>query len=100
MTDKVLVSEFLRILGYDDSSDAKEDKNSKKIYYALKFDEKVEIVIEIKGLSEKIAKKDSELKKHFEENNAKIGILTNGIKYKFYSNLDELKKMDNNYFLN
>jgi len=41
----------------------------------------------------------SQLRKYFNQSSAKFGILTNGIIYKFYSDLDETNKMDKMPFL-
>ena len=62
-------------------------KKGEKVDYAIALDGKVTILIEAKSINENLQKHDSQLFRYFGTTTAKIAILTNGIKYKFSSNL-------------
>lgn len=57
-------------------------------------DEKSIILIECKSCNEQLEKHSSQLFRYFGTSAAKFGILTNGIIYRFYTDLDETNKMD------
>ena len=57
------------------------------------------ILIEAKWIGEPLEKHDSQLFRYFGTTTAKFGILTNGIIYKFYTDLEEPNKMDEVPFL-
>lgn len=69
-------------------------KKGEKVDYAILEDEKPSILIECKSCSENLAKHSSQLFRYFGTTTAKFGILTNGIIYKFYTDLEEMNKMD------
>lgn len=69
-------------------------KKGEKVDYAIFLDEKPFIVIEAKGCFEKLDKHDSQLFRYFGTTESKFAILTNGIIYKFYTDLDKPNKMD------
>lgn len=56
-------------------------------------------MIECKSCTEVLDKHSSQLFRYFGTSSAKFGILTNGIIYKFYTDLDESNKMDLTPFL-
>jgi predicted type IV restriction endonuclease len=73
-------------------------KKGEKIDYAIMQGEEPVILIEAKSVNEQLAKHDSQLFRYFGTTKAKFAILTNGIEYKFYTDLDEQNKMDQKPF--
>lgn len=73
-------------------------KKGEKIDYAILQGEEPVILIEAKSVNEQLAKHDSQLFRYFGTTKAKFAILTNGIEYKFYTDLDEQNKMDQKPF--
>jgi hypothetical protein len=69
-------------------------KKGEKVDYAILEDGKPSILIECKSCSENLTKHSSQLFRYFGTTTAKFGILTNGIVYKFYTDLEEMNKMD------
>jgi predicted type IV restriction endonuclease len=104
---------FIGALGYEfqDPNDVLAEyaideggKKNEYIDYVLLKDGEPIILIECKwngGFGSELNNKEyySQLKKYFNMSPAKFGILTNGIIYKFYSDLDEPNKMDKTPFL-
>lgn len=75
-------------------------KKGEKVDYAIKVNGKISILIECKMLNSKLdAQNESQLHRYFHATEARIGILTDGVIYKFYTDLDEPNKMDNKSFL-
>jgi hypothetical protein len=56
------------------------------------------ILIEAKSIQEQLTKHDSQLFRYFGTTTAKFAILTNGMVYRFYTDLDEQNKMDTTPF--
>ena len=73
-------------------------KKHEKVDYAILVDKKPLILIEAKCCHEKLDKHDSQLFRYFGTTQAKFAILTNGIEYKFYTDLDQPNIMDTNPF--
>lgn len=73
-------------------------KKGEKVDYAILLDGEPIILIECKSISEKLTKHDSQLFRYFGTTSAKFGILTNGIEYKFFTDLEETNKMDTTPF--
>lgn len=74
-------------------------KKGEKVDYAIRINEKISILIECKKLSSKLdAQNESQLHRYFHTTEARIAILTNGVDYKFYSDLDNLNIMDKKPF--
>lgn len=69
-------------------------KKGEKVDYAILEDGSPTILIECKSCSEHLDKHSSQLFRYFGTSAAKFGILTNGIAYKFYTDLEESNKMD------
>ena len=69
-------------------------KQGEKVDYAIIIDEKPVILIEAKWCGEKLGSHTSQLFRYFGATSAKFGILTNGVIYKFYTDLNEPNKMD------
>ena len=57
------------------------------------------ILVEAKAANKKLDNHKSQLFRYFVSTPAKFAILTNGIEYRFYSDLDEANKMDKDPFL-
>lgn len=69
-------------------------KKGEKVDYAILDNEKPSILIECKSCTEQLDKHSSQLFRYFGTTPAKFGILTNGIIYRFYTDLEESNKMD------
>lgn len=57
------------------------------------------ILIECKSITENLDQHDSQLFRYFGTTSAKFAILTNGLTYRFYTDLDDQNKMDKDPFL-
>lgn len=69
-------------------------KKGEKVDYAILEEGQPNILIECKSCSEQLDKHSSQLFRYFGTTPAKFGILTNGIIYRFYTDLEESNKMD------
>lgn len=74
-------------------------KKGEKVDYAIMKDRQPVILIEAKWCGQKLEKHDSQLFRYFATTPAKFAILTNGLIYKFYTDIDEQNKMDEKPFL-
>lgn len=74
-------------------------KKGEKVDYAILVDGSPVILIEAKWVKEDLKKHDSQLFRYFGTSKAKFAILTNGIIYRFFTDLDEPNKMDSKPFL-
>lgn len=75
-------------------------KKKEKVDYAIMVDDKPLIFIECKACTENLDKHDSQLIRYFNTTpDAKFGILTNGLIYKFYTDLEKPNVMDQTPFL-
>ncbi|MBB6612171.1 type I restriction enzyme HsdR N-terminal domain-containing protein [Pontibacter sp. Tf4] len=84
-----VVPEFIADLGI---------KKGEKVDYCIFKDEKPVIIIECKHWKEDLNVHNSQLHRYFHVTTSKFGILTNGITYKFYTDLIEPNKMDDKPF--
>lgn len=107
-TKMSLIVPFFQLLGYDVFNPAEffpeytadvGIKKGEKVDYAIIVNNDPAILIECKWCGEPLDKHGSQLFRYFGTSPAKFGILTNGIIYKFYTDLDELNKMDLTPFL-
>lgn len=73
-------------------------KKGEKVDFAIMNNEEPIILIECKSVSEKLERHDSQLFRYFGTTSAKFAILTNGINYRFYTDLDDKNKMDKDPF--
>jgi hypothetical protein len=108
-TKTAFILPFIRlILGYD-HTDPEEVvpeytadvgiKKGEKVDYAIIIDGKPIILMECKPARSDLDKEHaSQLYRYFSVTEAKFGILTNGIIYKFYTDIDEPNKMDKKPF--
>lgn len=74
-------------------------KKGEKVDYAIMKEGEPVILIEAKSISKKLERHDSQLFRYFGTTKAKFAILTNGIIYRFYTDIDEINKMDKDPFL-
>ena len=74
-------------------------KKGEKVDYAIFLNGSPVILVEAKWSGAPLEKHDSQLFRYFGTTRAKFGILTNGIIYKFYTDLEEQNKMDLKPFL-
>lgn len=74
-------------------------KKGEKVDYAIMQDGKAVILVEAKGVNDKLTNHDAQLFRYFTATEAKFAVLTNGIIYKFFTDLEEKNKMDDTPFL-
>ncbi len=99
---------FQQVLGYDvfDHNEFCPEytadvgiKKGEKVDFAIMNNGEPVILIEAKWCGENLDKHGSQLFRYFGTTKAKFGILTNGLVYNFYTDLDESNKMDLKPFL-
>ncbi len=103
-----LVMPFIQMLGYNvfDPSEVLPEftadfgaKKGEKVDYAIMQDDLPILLIEAKKYGAPLrVEQESQLFRYFAATDTRFGILTDGIIYKFYSDLDEQKKMDSKPF--
>ena len=108
-TKNALIMPFISALGYNvfDPSEVVPEftadvgiKKGEKVDYAIIRDGKPIMLIEAKWSKEDLdVSKESQLMRYFNATPAKIGILTNGHEYRFYTDLDQDNIMDMMPFL-
>jgi len=74
-------------------------KKGEKVDYCIMNEGKPAIIIECKHWKENLDKHGSQLHRYFHVVDARFGILTNGIEYRIYTDLDDSNKMDSKPFL-
>lgn len=103
-----LIMPFIQTLGYDVFNPFEVmpeftcdigTKKGEKIDYAIMRDGNPVILIECKHWNQELTLYDNQLLRYFHVSTAKFGILTNGIIYKFYTDLEHENKMDEKPFL-
>lgn len=108
-TKNALVMPFIAALGYD-VFNPKEvvpeftadigTKKGEKVDYAIMSDGETIMLIECKQANGDLSEENmSQLYRYFTVTKARIAILTNGLQYRFYSDLEETNKMDDKPFL-
>jgi len=107
-TKNAFIMPFLNALGYDVFNPTEvvpefiSDiglKKGEKIDYAIFMDGKPTILVECKHWNQNLSIHDGQLLRYFHVSKAKFGLLTNGIMYRFYSDLVDANKMDEKPFL-
>ena len=107
-TKASLVMPFFQLLGYDIFNPMEfvpeftadvGVKKGEKVDYAIVIDDEPVILIECKKYGETLSKHSTQLFRYFSTTPAKFAILTNGVTYKFYTDLNEANKMDLEPFL-
>jgi hypothetical protein len=74
-------------------------KKGEKIDYAIKHNDETILLIECKHCSSNLDLHNSQLQKYFVASNARFGALTNGVEYRFYTDLEKQNIMDSKPFL-
>jgi len=107
-TKNAFIMPFISALGYDvfnplevipEFTSDVGTKKGEKVDYAIKKDDKIIILVECKWSGADLDKVHaSQLYRYFSVTSARFAILTNGIQYEFYSDIDEPNKMDSKPF--
>lgn len=106
-TKTAFIMPMIQALGYDvfDPTEVVPEytcdigiKKGEKIDYAIHKDGQPIILIECKHWKEDLSSHNGQLFRYFHVSNARFGILTNGIIYRFYTDLVEKNKMDEKPF--
>lgn len=107
-TKNAFIMPFIQSLGYDVFNPLEVvpeftcdigTKKGEKVDYAIFKDDSPSILMECKHWNNKLDLYDNQLLRYFHVTNAKFGILTNGIVYKFYTDLEVPNRMDEKPFL-
>jgi predicted type IV restriction endonuclease len=107
-TKQALILPFLQALGYDvfnpneivpEYTTDIGTKKGERIDYAIMSEGKPVILIECKTVTDTLDKADGQLLRYFHVSSAKFAILTNGMDYKFYTDLVDANKMDEKPFM-
>ncbi|MBA3577091.1 MAG: type I restriction enzyme HsdR N-terminal domain-containing protein [Sphingomonas sp.] len=103
-----LVMPFLQALGYNVFNPGEVvpeftcdvgTKKGEKVDYAICEDGKIKILIECKPANSELSLANaSQLFRYFSTTDARVAILTNGVVYKFFSDIDSPNKMDDKPF--
>lgn len=108
-TKNALVMPFIGILGYDVFNPTEVIpeficdvgiKKGEKVDYAIKKDDKIILLFECKKCATNLELAHaSQLYRYFSVTDARIGILTNGVVYRFFTDLEAPNKMDSKPFM-
>lgn len=107
-TKNAFIMPFIKALGYDVFNPLEVVpefiadigiKKGEKVDYAVIKDGQPAILVECKHWSENLDPHNSQLFRYFHTTKAKFGLLSNGIIYRFYTDLVEKNKMDEKPFL-
>lgn len=107
-TKNAFIMPFLQVLGYDVFNPIEVvpeyitdigTKKGEKIDYAIFKDGNPTILIECKHWAQNLNVHDGQILRYFHVSKAKFGLLTNGVTYRFYSDLVDANKMDEKPFL-
>lgn len=107
-TKNALIMPFIQTLGYDVFNPLEVvpefvadigTKKGEKVDYAILKDGTPIMLIECKWWGENLDSHNEQLYRYYNVTLAKLGVLTNGIVYRFYTDLDEPNKMDLKPFL-
>lgn len=107
-TKNAFIMPFINVLGYDVFNPLEvvpemtcdiAMKKGEKIDYAIMKDGDPILLIECKHWAQDLNLHDNQLIRYFNVSKAKFGLLTNGIVYRFYTDLMEPNKMDEKPFL-
>lgn len=107
-TKNAFIMPFIQMLGYDVFNPLEVvpemdcdliKKKGEKIDYAIMKDGEPIILIECKHWQQDLSLHDNQLQKYFVASKARFGLLTNGIIYRFYTDLVKPNIMDDTPFL-
>lgn len=102
-TKTAIIMPFFAMLGYDVfnpqefAPEFTADvgiKRGEKVDYAILQDGDPVIIIEAKSIKTNLKEHGSQLFRYFATTSAKFAILTNGVRYRFYTDLENQNKMD------
>lgn len=107
-TKNAFIMPFIQMLGYDvfnplevvpemDCDIAK--KKGEKIDYAIMKDGEPIMLFECKHWKQDLNLHETQLSRYFVSSKARFGVLTNGLKYRFYTDLEKENIMDKQPFL-
>lgn len=108
-TKNSLVLPFISALGYNifDPTEVIPEftadvgsKKGEKVDYVISINDQPVFLFECKWCGTNLNEVNaSQLRRYFHVTDARIGILTNGITYQFFSDIDESNKMDEKFFM-
>jgi hypothetical protein len=107
-TKTAFILPFINLLGYDifNPTEVVPEyttdlglKKGEKVDYAILQNKTPILIIECKHWRENLDIHNSQLFRYFHVSKARFALLTNGIEYRFYSDLDATNKMDDKPFL-
>lgn len=106
-TKTSFIMPMIAALGYDvfnpfevvPEMDCDLTKRGDKIDYAIMKDDTPILLIECKHCRQNLDLHSTQLAKYYAASNARFGVLTNGIEYRFYADLDKQNIMDEKPFL-
>lgn len=106
-TKTAFIMPMISALGYDvfnpfevvPEMDCDLTKRGDKIDYAILKDGKPIILIECKHCKQNLDLYSTQLAKYYAASNARFGVLTNGVEYRFYADLQKTNIMDEKPFL-
>ena len=107
-TKHAFVLPFINILGYDTFNPTEVVpeftadlglKKGEKVDYAIIQNNEPILIIECKNWKENLSVHGSQLFRYFHVTKTRFALLTNGIQYQFFTDLDEKNKMDPKPFL-
>lgn len=107
-TKSAFIMPFIQILGYDLFNPVEVvpefvtdygAKNVEKVDYAIMKDGNPVLIIECKNHEENLEKHYTQIHKYFHLTQARFALLTNGVQYNFYADVDTANKMDEKPFL-
>ena len=107
-TKNAFIMPFLQILGYDVFNPTEVipefvadigTKKGEKVDYVIKKDDQVILIVECKHWKENVEAYTSQLHRYYHVTDTRFAIITNGIIYNFFTDLERPNVMDNNPFL-
>lgn len=107
-TKNAFIMPFIQILGYDIFNPTEVipefvadigTKKGEKVDYVIMRDNEPILIIECKHWKEDVEAHNSQLHRYYHVSKARFGVLTNGIIYNFYTDLEQPNIMDEKPFL-
>ncbi|NMH87657.1 type I restriction endonuclease [Flavivirga algicola] len=107
-TKHAFVLPFINILGFDTFNPTEVVpeftadlglKKGEKVDYAIFQDNTPILIVECKNWIENLDNHNSQLFRYFHATKTRFALLTNGINYRFYTDLEQVNKMDEKPFL-
>jgi predicted type IV restriction endonuclease len=106
-TKNALIMPFIQLLGFDVFNPFEVNpefvadlgiKKGEKVDYAIMNEGKPILLVECKHYTQDLNPHNSQLFRYFHTTDAKFGLLTNGVQYRFYTDLVSANKMDDKPF--